>query len=136
LFGQAERVPIGSSAKRKPLLLKRPATWLAARPIAGSVPIRTSATMESAYELTSGGLSHETQSDLGLCSMVVLVVVHCEAQRALVPKPLVEKTVTQLSCPLIMPARWPAGHSLPAQIRTLRRSLEAARPSSAPSRNS
>ena len=56
--------------------------------------------MESAYELKSGGLSHETQADLGLCSMVVLVVVPCEAQRALVTKPLVEKTVTQLRLPV------------------------------------
>src|ERR1700730_13993311 len=56
--------------------------------------------MESAYELESGGLSHETQADLGLCSMVVLVVVPCEAQRALVTKPLVEKTVTQLRLPV------------------------------------
>src|SRR6266851_4439286 len=32
--------------------------------------------------------------------MVVPVVVHCEAQRALVTKPLVEKTVTQLRLPV------------------------------------
>jgi hypothetical protein len=72
----------------------------ATQPIGGSVPIRTSATMESAYELTSGGLSHETKSDRGLCSMVVPAVVHCEAQRTLVTEPLVEKTVTQLRLPV------------------------------------
>ncbi len=45
---------------------------------------------------TSGGLSHETQSDLGLCSMVVPVVVACETQRALVAEPPIEKEAAQL----------------------------------------
>jgi hypothetical protein len=38
--------------------------------------------------------------------MVVLVIVYCEAQQALVIKPLVEKTVTQLKLPVLTPARW------------------------------
>ena len=45
---------------------------------------------------TSRGLSDETPSEFGLCSVVVLVVVHSEAQQALVLKPLVEKKVTPL----------------------------------------
>jgi hypothetical protein len=44
----------------------------------------------------SGGLSHETQSDLGLRSVVVLVVFHSEAKQTLVIRPLGEKKVTQL----------------------------------------
>jgi hypothetical protein len=52
--------------------------------------------MGSAYVLTSGGLSYEAQSDVGLCSVVVFVVVHSEAQRALVAKPLGEKKLAQL----------------------------------------
>jgi hypothetical protein len=39
------------------------------------------------------GLSHEPQTDLGLCSVVVPVVVHGEAQRTAVHKPLEEKKV-------------------------------------------
>ena len=35
LFGQAERVPFRSPPKPKPLVQKRPATWLAAQPIGG-----------------------------------------------------------------------------------------------------
>jgi hypothetical protein len=45
---------------------------------------------------TSGGLSYETQSDLGLCFVVVLAVVHSEAQQALVFEFLGEKKVAQL----------------------------------------
>jgi hypothetical protein len=51
--------------------------------------------------LRSGGLSHETQSDLGLCSVVVLVVVHSEAQRAFVIKPQVEKKVASCRSSLL-----------------------------------
>ena len=74
----------------------------------GSVPIRTSAASESAYESWKSadpvaisiqrreGLSHEPQSDLGLCSVVVLVVLAGEAQRTLIIEPLVEKKITHL----------------------------------------
>ena len=41
-------------------------------------------------------MSHETQSDLGLRSVVVLVVFHSEAKQTLVIRPLGEKKVTQL----------------------------------------
>src|ERR1700704_1059751 len=44
---------------------------------------------------TSGGLSYETQSDLGLRFVVVRAVVHSEAQQALVLN-LGEKKVAQL----------------------------------------
>jgi hypothetical protein len=42
----------------------------------------------------AGGLSDETQSEFGLCSMAVPVVVHSEAQRAFVVEALGEKKVT------------------------------------------
>jgi hypothetical protein len=72
------------------------------------VPNGTSAATESAYELRSGGPSHETQSDLGLCSVVVLVVVHSDAQRAFVIKPLVEKKVARCRSSLLalQPRPW------------------------------
>ena len=60
------------------------------------VPIGTGATLQSAYEFycprsTSGGLSHETQSTLGLCSVVVPAVVPCGTQRAPVAQPVETK---------------------------------------------
>ena len=57
---------------------------------------------------TSGGLSHETQSMLGLCSMVVPAVVPCGAQRAPVAQPVETKAAALRLCPIRGARRHPA----------------------------
>jgi len=47
---------------------------------------------------STGGLSHETQSDVGLCSVVIFVVVNSEAQHAPVAAPPDEKKVRSYRC--------------------------------------